>query len=95
MPSEDFEVIGTSEYSIVEFTPGEIMGSWEDIMSRDFGLSLSALLLYAQATNLQQRVFARLITNLRRNSCLLYHVKDTKFPLYPSEPTIQGFLAAA
>ena len=95
MTDEDFEMIGTAEYSIVEWSPQGGMGAWEAIMSRDFGLALPAFLLYAQATNLQQRVFARTISGLRRNSCMLFHVKDTKFALYPSEPTVQGFLEAA
>ncbi|KKL54441.1 hypothetical protein LCGC14_1573430 [marine sediment metagenome] len=93
MPNEDIEASDMPDNLPVLWLPGG--ADWEVIMSRDFGLSLPALLLYAQATTIQERVFARLITNLRRNSCLLYHVKDTKFPLYPSEPTIQGFLAAA
>ena len=75
--------VDLGDYSIIEWVPGGGMG-WGDIMSRDFGLSLPALLLHAQATNLQQRVFARTISGLRRNSCMLFHVKDIKFPLYPS-----------
>jgi len=97
MPNDDDSnsTVDLGDYSIIEWVPGGGMTDWEDSMSRDFGLSLPAFLLYAQATNLQQRVFARTISSLRRNSCMLFHVKDTKFALYPSEPTIQNFLEAA
>ncbi len=83
------------EYSIIEWVPHGGMTGWEDLMSRDFGLSLPAFMLYAQATTLQERVFARTISGLRRTTCMYLHVKDTKFPLYPSEPTVKSFLQTA
>lgn len=96
MPNDNgLEMTVHAEYSIVEWVPHGGMTGWEDLMSRDFGLSLPAFLLYAQATTIQERVFARTISGIRRNSVMLLHVKDTKFSLWPKEPTLQGFLLAA